>query len=189
LARFTTVRAGYEFSQVKRDHYEVERTERNRVFASFSTRRMGKGSHHWSGRLRYVLENTRDPFAYRQAALSPVMQPFASPGSPSPSPLGGLQYFTMYAARQAHLTNVPNWSHAVEPSWTWMPSDRVSLSMHYRFRTEKNDTLNFSDWDRDSHMTGAELWIAPQSKLNFTFAYAFQNERSRSLFVLPAFDG
>jgi hypothetical protein len=184
LARLTSLRAGYQFTRLRRDHFEVERTGTSRVFAGFSTR----SSKTWSGRLRYSLEHTTDPFTHRHAALSPVMQPSPSPGSP-PSPLLGLQYFTMYAARQAHLTNQPTRSHGLEPSWTWSPSDRFSFTAHYRLRTEKNDRLNFSDWQRDLHMPGAELWIAPLARLNFTAAYTFQHERSRTLFVLPAFDG
>ncbi len=188
LAKFTTVRGGYQFNQVKRDNFEIEKSDTNRVFASFLTRQSSKRWGDWSGRIRYLLEHTRDPFTYRNAALPPELQPKPSPGNP-PSPLLGTQYYTMYAARQANLTNFPNWSHSVEPSWTWSPNPRVSMTLHYRLRSEKNTDLNFSDWERDVHMPGAELWVAPTGKLNFTLAYSFQNERSRSLFVLPAFDG
>ena len=95
----------------------------------------------------------------------------------------------MYAARQANLTNQPSRSHFFEPSFSWTPSARAALTLHYRTRIEKNDKLNFGDWSRDMHMPGAELWLAPLEKLNFTLAYTFQNDRSNTLFVLPAFDG
>ncbi len=188
LARFTTLRGGYQFKHVKRDNYEVEKSDTNRVFASFTTRRSGKNGSDWSARVRYTLEHTKDPFAYVKAALPPELQPNPSPGNP-PSPLLGMQYFTMYRARQAHLTSAPNWSHALDPSVSWMPSPRASLTLHYRVRTETNNTLNFSDWERNMHMPGAELWVAPTDKFYFTLAYTFHNERSSSLFVLPAFDG
>ncbi len=184
LAKLTTLRGGYQFRSVRRENSDVERSDRNRLYFQFNARR----SKAWNARLRYTFDQTDEPFLHKHAALSPALQPYASPGSP-PSPLPGLQYFAMYAARQANLTNQPSKSHFFDTSFSWTPSARAALSLHYRTRIEKNDKLNFGDWNRDMHMPGAELWLAPLDKLNFTLAYTFQNDKSNTLFVLPAMDG
>jgi hypothetical protein len=184
LARLTTLRGGYQFRSVRRENFEVERTDRNRLYALFSSRR----SNQWNARMRYTFDTIDEPFLHHHAALSPVMQPFSSPGNP-PSPLFGVQYYTLYAARQANLTNQPSSGHFLEPSFTWTPSPKTALTLHYRTKLEKNDKLNFSDWTRDMHMPGAELWFAPLEKVNFTLSYAYQRDKSHTLFVLPAFDG
>jgi hypothetical protein len=184
LAKLTTLRGGYQFRSIRRENFDVEQTDRHRLYLLFSSRR----SNLYNARIRYTFDAIDQPFLHRHAALSPVLQPFAAPGTP-PSPLLGTQYFTLYAARQANLTNQPTRSQFVEPSFTWTPSPKVALTLHYRARIEKNDKLNFGNWTRDMHMPGAELWLAPHEKLNFTFGYSFQNDKSATLFVIPVFDG
>lgn len=182
--RLTTLRGGYQFRSIRRDNFEVERTDRNRLYFLFNTRK----SQLWKARLRYTYDDIDQPFLHHKAALPPALQLTPSPGNP-PSPLFGVQYFTMYAARQADLTNQPNRSQFVEPSFTWTPSARVALTAHYRTRLEKNDKLNFGTWSHDTYMPGAELWVAPMDRLNFTLSYQQQYDKSNTLFVIPAFDG
>jgi len=186
LAKYTTLRGGYEYRQVRRPNFEVQETDTNRIFFNFSTRTRNNGGGSLSARLRYVFDNNDNPFLHYRAALSPALQPEPTPGA---SPFIGLQYYALYDARQADLTMFPTRAQTVEPSATWSPSARFSASIHYRYKTASNDELNFSDWSRDVHMPGAELWIAPLDKLDFTIAYNFQNERSDTLFVIPVFDG
>lgn len=184
LARLTTLRAGYQFRTIRRDDFEVERTDRNRLFAQFQTR-----SHNtWNSRVRYTFETTDQPFLHAKAALSPALQLTPSAGNP-PSPLNGLQYFSLYAARQANLTNQPTRSQLFEPSFTWTPSPRAALTLHYRTRQEKNDQLNYSTWNHTSHLPGAELWVSPLERLNFTLSYQAQWDKTDTLFVIPVFDG
>lgn len=184
LARLTTLRTGYQFRSIRRDNFEVERTDRNRLFAVLSAR----PEKTWNARLRYYLDLTDHPFLHHKAALSPEMQPYASPGNP-PSPLAGLQYFALYAARQADLTNQPTRSQLVEPSFTWTPKERMALTVHYRANLQLNNKLNYGRWERSLHMPGAELWLAPSEKFNFTVGYTWQRDLSDTLFVIPVFDG
>jgi hypothetical protein len=132
------------------------------------------------------LEQINDPFRYEHAAYQPVLQPFPSPGL---VPFTGTQYFTMYRARQATLTQYPTMANRVEPSFTWTPNAKISATVHYRFHHESNDQLNFSDWNRTVNAPGAEVWISPREKLNLTVAYTFHNERSNTLMVMPVYDG
>ncbi len=175
---------GYDYQKIRRDAAEVADTETNRFLVSLSTR----PSRSLQARVRYRLEQITGPFTHLRAAYSPALQPNPSPGSP-PSPLLGTQYYTLYAARQANLTMFPSLIQLVEPSITWAAGERSSFSIHYRWRTERNDKLNFSDWERQAHLPGVEAWFAPTQKLNLTLAYNFHNERSHTLFVVPAFDG
>ena len=186
LAKYTNLRTGYEFRRVKRDHYEVDQTDTNRFYISFSTRKRNTSSGDWSARFRYTLDNNKDPFLHHKAAVPPALQPDATPGA---SPFAGTQYYAIYAAREADLTSFPTMAHKVEPSVSWMPSERVSLTLHYRYNRLTNDDLNRSDWKRSVHMPGAELWFSPLERLDFTVAYTFHNERSETLFAIPVYDG
>lgn len=184
-AKRTTVRMGYQFEQVRRDHFEVYETQKNAFRVSFTTR---SANRKWQMRARYNYEAIAEPFANIEAALTPVIQPFPSPGSP-PSPLLGTQYFTLYRAREANLTNQPNQVHGWEHSVTWSPNDKVSLSTHLRWRQLRNEKLNFSDWENSSLSPGAEAWFAPHPRFNLTLGYYFHRDRGETLFVLPVFDG
>ncbi len=186
LARFNTLRTGYQFAHRKRDHYEVEKTNTNSVYATYNRRIRETGSGDWSLRARYRFDHNDNPWLHRHAALPPVMQPFESPGN---APFGGVQYFEIYAARQADLTRFPKTSHFIEPSLTWMPNMKFSATLHYRYRQLENDDLNMSEWSRSVHMPGAELYFAPLERLSFTAAYMFHNERSETLFGIPVYDG
>lgn len=182
LAKRTNLRTGYEFRQIERPNFEELKTTINRVFATFSTRR----AETWQARVRYQLEQINDPFRYEHAAFQPVLQPFMSPGN---VPFTGTQYFTMYRARQATLTQYPTLANRVEPSFTWTPNARVSATLHYRYHRQTNDQLNFSDWNRTVNAPGAELWVSPLENLNLTVSYTFHNERSNTLMVMPVYDG
>ena len=117
-----------------------------------------------------------------------MLQPNPAPGNP-PSPLAGLQYFALYAARPADLTNQPPRSQCSEPSCSWTPSTKAARNFRSRSRLEKNDKLNFSTWERASHSPGVELWVSPLEKLNLTASYQLQYDKTDTLFVIPVFDG
>lgn len=184
LARLTTLRGGYQFRSIRRDHFDVERTDRNRLYFLFNTRKAKT----WNARVRYTFDDIDEPFLHEKAALSPALQLTPSAGNP-PSPLNGLQYFALYAARQANLTNQPTRSNFLEPSFSWTPNPHIALNLNYRTRLEKNTHLNYGTWSHNTYMPGAELWIAPSEKLNFTFSYQQQYDRNNTMYVLPAFDG
>jgi hypothetical protein len=186
LARFTTLRTGYQFRHRKRDNYEVDKTNTNSVYATFSKRIRKTETGDWATRIRYRFDTNDNPWLHKHAALPPVMQPYQSPGN---APFGGTQYFEIYAARQADLTRFPKSSHFFEPSVTWMPNPKISASFHYRYRNLDNSELNMSKWSRNVHMPGAELWFSPLEKLDFTVAYTFRNEKSDTMFGIPVYDG
>lgn len=184
-ARRTTLRAGYVFEQVKRDHFEVYETTKNVLRLNFTTR---SANRKWWLRTKYQFEDINDPFTNLNAAFTPVIQPFPSPGSP-PSPLLGTQYYTLYRARQADLTNQPTRVHSWEYSSTWSPTPRFSLSSHLRWRQNTNDNLNMSDWDNTTLSPGGEIWYAPHPKFSVMAGYYYLRGEGKTLFVIPVFDG
>jgi opacity protein-like surface antigen len=188
-AERTTVRLGYQWERVRRDHaaefqapYE---TRRNTFRATLNTRTEDR---RWTVRSRYTFDHVVDPFALFQAGWMPVIQPFPSPGTP-PSPLLGTQYFTLYRARQANLSNQPARGHFLEESVTWSANAKFSLSGHFRMRRLTNDRLNRSDWHNSSMTPGVEAWFAPHPKFSLNAAYYYYRERGDTLFILPVFDG
>lgn len=186
IAKYTNLRAGYQYRHRERDNYEVETTNTSSVYANFRKRLRKTDSGDWSMRLRYRMDKSDHPFLHHRAANPPALQPFQSPGN---VPFTGTQYFTIYDARTFDLSNFPAWSHFVEPTLTWMPSTKMSASFHYRYRSQSNHDLGNSEWDRTVHMPGAEVWVAPNEKVDFTLAYTFDNQRSNSLFDIAVYDG
>jgi hypothetical protein len=189
LAKRSTLKFGYTWEQVRRDHaaefdmpYE---TRRDSFVFSFNSR---SNNRKWMLRSRYSFDLVEDPFALLNAAYSPVLQPFPSPGSP-PSPLLGTQYYTLYRARQANLSNQPTQTHWGEQSVTWTPSSRVSLSAHLRVKRLFNDQLNFSNWNQSIVTPGGEIWFAPHPRFSMMAGYYYLRERGDTWFVLPVFDG
>lgn len=181
-ARKTWVRFGYEWEAVRRDAFEVHETTTNTISVLARTD-VGKRA---NLRVRFRLDDIQDPFMYERAAIPQVLQPFPSPGN---LPFTGLQYATMYESRQANLTSYPTRDVRFEPTFTWTPSARVSVTGHYRLRRAENDELNFSSWERTAQSPGFDLWVAPGERWTLAAGYQYQRERLETLFSTLAFVG
>jgi hypothetical protein len=181
-ARKTWVRFGYGWESVRRDAFEVHETTTNTVSVLARTD-VGKRA---NLRVRFELDDIQDPFMYERAAIPQVLQPFASPGN---LPFTGLQYATMYDSRQADLTAYPTRQVRFEPTFTWTPNARVSVTGHYRLRRGENDELNFSSWERTAQSPGLDLWLAPGERWTLAAGYQYQRERLETLFSTLAFVG
>ena len=150
-AKRTFLRFGYGWQALEREFYEVDKTVTNTVYvAGRST--LGKKA---NTRFRVQFEDTKDPFLHHQAAIPAVLQPSMSPGN---SPLTGLQYYTMYEARQADLTSFPSRNLFVEGMITATPTERLAITGHYRWRDSENDELNYSQWGRTAYSPGVDVW-------------------------------
>jgi hypothetical protein len=178
----TTLRVGYDYERLQRDHFEVEKTITNRLLFAVRSRPNRKV------RLRARVESAwiDKPFTYLHAAIPDVVQSAPSPGA---TPFFGLQYFEVYDARQANLTNQPTRASLAEGSVTWSPSPRSGVSAHYRYRGASNDDLNFSEWDRKVHVPGVEAWFAPNGQWSLAFGYNYRKEKTKTLFSILDFSG
>ncbi len=161
-ARRTFLRAGYSWNQVERDHFDVEKTT-TQTFYLTGRSAIGKKAH---ARMRF----------------------FPSPGTP-PSPLTGMQYFTMYRSRQGALTAFPTSSLRLDGSVTLTPNERMAMTVHYNFRDAENDELNYSTWGRTAHTPGVDVFISPGDHWTLSAGYMYYRERLETLFSTLAFGG
>ncbi len=178
----TTMRAGYVWEEIRRDHFAVNRTTTQSLLLS-GRGTLAKGLQ-WRSRFDY--DWTRDPFLNERAALPAVLQPTPSPGS---LPFTGLQYYQMYGARQADLTSFPTRHGSFDQTVTWTPAQAVSISGHYRWHGASNDDLTFSTWERTSHAPGVEFWIAPSEHWSLMAGYTYQKETLETYLYTLAFSG
>lgn len=184
LPRRTTFRFGYEYESLERPWFEVKETNTQRLRLSINSRSWKELA------VRAGCTYTRSdfPFTHVKAALTPEIQPTASPGSP-PSPLLGTQYFTLYDRRQANLSNFPADSHRTFASAPWTPGDWFALSAHLRAYRDRNDKLNYAPWSDSAVASSAEAWIALSPRVDLTAGYAPAHRTTDTLFVIPMFDG
>jgi len=178
----TTIRGGYEWESLERGDAAVEKTTTSTVRGSIRSTLWKRVQFQARGAFDWV----KDPFAHEQAALPLVLQPYQSPGN---LPFTGLQYFEFYRTRQASLTMFPTRDGLFEETMTWSPSERVSMSVNYRYRRQVNDELSFSQWDQSVHLPGAQLWLAPGGPVTLSAGYTYQRERTDTGFATLAFVG
>lgn len=181
-AKNTTVRAGYAWEEIRRDHFAVHRTTTQSLL--LNARGTLAKSLQWRSRFDY--DWTRDPFLNERAAIPAVLQTTPSPGN---LPFTGLQYYQMYGSRQADLTSFPTRHGSFDQTVTWTPVQAVSISGHYRWHDASNDDLNFSTWDRTSHAPGIEFWIAPSEHWSLMAGYTYQKETLETYLSTLAFSG
>lgn len=179
----TTIRGAYEWEAMERgDGASVAKTTTNAVRGSIRSSPWKKVQF----QVRAQYDWITDPFARIDAAMPEILQPYQSPGN---LPFTGLQYFEFYRTRQATLTNQPARDGVLEQSLTWTPSDRASVSGHYRYRNASNDTLEMSTWSQAAHLPGAEVWLSPGGPVTLSAGYSYQHQRSDTGFATLAFVG
>jgi hypothetical protein len=163
----------------------VERTRRNLLKLGFNT----SFAKAFKGRLHYTYTNSDSPFAHLNAALPPALQLEPSPGDPA-SPLLGTQYYEIYGAREANLSNFPKNSHKFAGSATWSPSSQFAVTGHLRAESQKNDELNdLSEWSDSQLAPSAQVWFAPEEKVDFVLNYSYHRRKTESLFGIAVYDG
>jgi len=181
-ARRTFLRVGYGWEAVEREFYEVQKTTTTTVYFAGRSALGSKAN----TRFRVQFENTKDPFLHLNAAIPAILQPYMSPGN---SPLTGLQYYSMYQARQADLSSLPTRALFVEGLVTATPTARLAITGHYRWRDSENDELNYSQWGRTTHSPGVDLWFAVDDRWALTAGAVYQKEKLDTLFSTLAFSG
>jgi hypothetical protein len=179
-------RFGYEFDDLKRPNFEVERTKSHTFKAAFNTSPLKA----LRGRARYSYRRTSDPFTHVHAALPPALQPYPSPPAGSPSPFPGTQYFEIYRAREIDLTNYPTDSHEFTGSLNWRPRDRFALNAHLRAKKHSNDALNsVGGWNEKAFTPSVDLWFAPSEKVDILASYSLHQRKTESVFGIAVYDG
>jgi hypothetical protein len=180
----SSINVGYEYEEVSRETFHVEKTTTN-TFKASAHYRPGKTV---NLRARYQQAMTSDPFANINAAKPAILQTVPTPGG---LPFGpqSLQYFEMYNSRMANLSSVPTDTLFVEGTATWSPSQQFSVSGHYRYRDQKNDELNYSTWGHAMHLPGVDVWAAPSPRFTMAAGWGYQKDTLDTVFSTLNFGG
>lgn len=201
LGRYTSLRLGYEFQEVKREDDHFDDTQSHNLKASVKTR-LDKTL---NARASYAYTHYDRPFAYQNAAL--YMDPAtglhytdkdgnvaASYGDSTTwqpgywlhyGPTYGVEF---YDRRVADLSNQPEDVHDSKVALTWTPKANLSATVNLRARFEENE-LNYSTWQQQTITPGVSVWYAPNSKLNLTLAYNYHAQSTESDFCQGWYDG
>jgi len=173
----SSINLGYEYEAIEREALHVEKTTTN-TFKASAYYRPNKTT---SLRARYEQAMTSDPFANVNGAKPAILQTTPTPGG---LPFGpqSLQYFEMYNSRMANLGAHPTDSLFLEGSATWAPSQKFTVSGHYRYRDLQNDELNYSTWSHAIHMPGVEIYVAPTDRFTLAAGWGDQKDTLDTVF-------
>ncbi len=180
----SSINLGYEYEDVTRTEFMVEKTTTS-TFKGSANYRPGKTL---SLRARYEQAMTTDAFANLHAALPAILQTTPTPGGLPFGP-SSLQYFEMYASRSGNLSASPTDSMMFDGGATWAPSQKFTVSGHYRYRDMKNDELNISTWSHAIHMPGVEVYVAPTDRFMLAAGWGYQKDTLDTVFSTLNFGG
>jgi len=180
----SSINLGYEYEEVTRESFHVEKSTTN-IFKASAYWRPGKTL---NVRARYEQAMTSDPFANIHAAKPAILQTTPTPGGVPFGPLS-VQYFEMYNSRMANLSSYPTDSLFLEGTASWSPTPQVTVSGHYRYRDQKNDELNYSTWGHQMHMPGVEVWVAPSPRFTMAAGWGYQKDTLDTVFSTLNFGG
>ena len=187
LAKATTLRLGYEFEEIEREHEELGETETHTIKAAVKTR-INK---ELSGRISYEFQDISDPFVAHNATGIAQGDPdyydpisglawldtaqFNSSGSDPTAGNDNWVYYwnSVYPSRGFDATNQPEAVHEVKLSSTWTPRADMALTFFMRTRYEENDDVNY---EQTTFVPGISFWHAPSENLNLTMSYTFNNQ-------------
>jgi hypothetical protein len=139
-------------------------------------------------RARYEQAMTTDAYANLHAAKPAILQTTPTPGAVPFGPQS-LQYYEMYNSRSVNLSASPTDTKLFDGGLTWAPSQKFTVSGHYRFRDMKNDELNASTWSHAIHMPGVEVYVAPTDRFMLAAGWGYQKDTLDTVFSTLNFGG
>jgi hypothetical protein len=172
----------YEYRRTDREYEESGLTEQQRFTVLFRT----DARKPLSANIRYRFETADHPFTNYQAAIEPIIQPYPSPGS---TPFAGTQYYTLYESRLANLSNQPTNGHDLDVLGTWKPVANAGVTVHYNYKKQKNDELNYSDWSQTYQMIGGDVYYIPEQRVSLTAGVNYTDYKTETLLTEPVWNG
>ena len=191
LAKHYTLRAGYEYSKISRDHkdwkdydnpelqddqfLDDEDTSIHRVKLSL----LGRPLNNVNFRLTYKYEHQNDEFENHNG-ICMEHRDFPKPG--------GVPYFEIFRNQYRHrdASNVPDNTHDITLVTTWSPSARYSATLNLQYKYEKNDD---SDWEGNTYVAGINFWLSPIDKLFVNLGASYEYNTYETRFDLNLFGG
>ena len=187
FAKASTLRLGYEFEEIEREEAELGETETHTLKAAIKTRI----NNAISGRFSYEYQDISDPFFAHNAtgiaqgnpdfydpvsglAYLDTAQFTATGATPTLGNDNWVYYWnSVYPSRGFDATNQPDAVHEAKLNTTWAPSANMAATFFLRARYEENDDVKY---EQTTFVPGVTFWYAPNSKVNLTMSYSFNNQ-------------
>ncbi len=191
LAKHYTLRAGYEYSKISRDHkdwkdydnpelqddqfLDDEDTSIHKVKLSL----LGRPLNNVNFRLTYKYEHQNDEFENHNGICMDHRD--------LPKP-GGVPYYEIFRNqyRTKDASNVPEDTHDITLVTTWSPNGRYSATLNLQYKYEKNDD---SDWEGNTYVAGINFWLSPIDKLFVNLGASYEYNTYETRFDLNLFGG
>lgn len=195
LARGTTLRFGYDYEDVKREEEELGETETN----TFTLALKSRINKQLSGNISYQYQDINQPFAgahvgIAQGAATAIQDLAGDPdlwyfntADFTPSAAVPTWYWSsVYPNRTLESSNQPESVHEAKFSTTWAPAANLAATVSARVRLEENDRV---DYEQQTFVPGANVWYAPNSKMNLTMAYTFSKQDTENKMCVGWYHG
>jgi len=181
LFRETFLNLDYEWEQIDRDHYIVDKTKTDTVEIGLTTKPYRKVK----VKVGYKWQDIDNPFVN----VDGVCETGAFPDPTSNPWVDSMQYWERQAMRTADVSNQPTKVNEVTTNVRWSVLRNLSLTTNYQYTEEKNDQTNYSDWEQRSHMSTTSLWYTPIPELNFNLSYIYDKVKTKSFVCVPVYNG
>ena len=179
LNRCTTIRLGYEFDDIDRDNLAVTGSgETETKTHTFKAAVNGRPNTKWKYRVAYTYKHLSDPFTNARGSCQTIQD----------LGVGTTPYYQVFDAayRMNDRSVLPEDSHEIKLSATYMPKTTVSINGLFQYQHQNND---HTDWDSDRYMAGINFWFMPMKKLSFSLGYNYEYDRYGSYVCTDLFAG
>jgi hypothetical protein len=183
--------AGYEFKREKRDnywHHHVPEATKEHIATLSGDWRV---SHNLKFDFDYKFEYIDDPYVLFDAECTPNSD-FNGVYGGLPGDLYDVSRAyepTIYSARTAARSNMPEQVHEFRVKSHWHPIDMLSTSFHAKYRYAKNTDLDGRDWAQNMFMAGFSGVITPMKDLVLSAGYTYMYDSYDSQYCIALYDG
>jgi hypothetical protein len=199
LARYTTLRLGYEYEEIDRVEEEHLGSTETSTYKIAANTRFGRGI---NANISYEYQDIDEPFKGAHVGIAQ--------GHPDATVVGDLAYLptsigtdansdlsdgnttavyywnTVYPARGLESTSEPDAVHEAKFSTTWTAAANMALTAYARVRLEENDAVKY---EQNTYVPGLSFWYAPNSKMNLTMAYNFNKQETENQMCVGWYHG
>jgi hypothetical protein len=194
--RYGSLRLGYQYAQIDREYVTLAdgtgESTSHILTASWNQRIARKLR--WNTNVRFV--DTDNPYVavdagcreYLPDPADPALPAGISPSPPGPKGPNSLQYYELHQLRVADLTAIPSQYLGVRSHVTWSRG-HWAVTGSVRYREAENDTLDMSEWDRETVGAGVNLWVGIRPGLHFTAGIDTVRQETDTKVCVPIMDG
>ncbi len=194
LARYTTVRFGYEYEDIDRDEEEELGSTETQSFKLSANTRVGNNL---KIRGSFEYQDIDEPFKGAHVGIgqdADNWQPIAVVNTSDyydrtdsdPTNDNAYYWTAVYPSRTLESTNQPDEVYETKLSTTWNVASNMSLTAYIRARFAENDEV---DYEQNTYVPGVTFWFAPTNNLNLTMAYNFNLQETENKMCVGWYHG